>query len=290
MHKKKRGQSILDWLTVERLAVILGVLGILVLLAGHLDRLGHLDLYQLWLELYGNLGTGLVDIAITVLLIDRLSRLREQRAEMERLIREMSSRDNATAIRAVDSLRDRGALADGLLEGADLKYANLDGAILAGADLKRAYLSFGKLAGADLRNADLEGAILRAADLAEAMLINARLDGVKLLDANLQSANLHGASLRGANLAGADLNGVRGLSDERLAEAESLLRAIMPSGARYDGRFNLTADMKDLDSADVKSMAAHYDVSAAAYRRGQEWAKNKSLSVLTRGKDTDETS
>jgi uncharacterized protein YjbI with pentapeptide repeats len=95
-----------------------------------------------------------------------------------------------------------------------------------------------------------------------------------LLDANLQSANLHGASLRGANLAGADLNSARGLTDERLAEAESLLRAIMPTGARYDGRYNLPADVKGLDTADVKAMAAHYDVSPAAYKRGQAWAKN----------------
>lgn len=275
MQKKKRRPSLVDWPTVERLGILMAVLGIGILLAGHLDQVGHLDLHQLWLELYGNLGTGLVDIAITVLLIDRLNRLREDRGEIQRLVREMSSRDNSTAMRAVDTLRARGALADGTLEGADLKYANLDGAIMADANLRSAYLSFAKLAGADLRNADLEGAILRAADLAEGLLINANLDGVKLLDANLQSANLHGTSLRGANLAGADLNSVRGLSDERLAEADSLLRAIMPTGARYDGRFNLPGDVKDMDISDAKVMAAHYDVTVAAYKRGQDWARNK---------------
>lgn len=273
MKAKKRVPSVLDWLSVDRLAAILGVIGAIVLIAGHIDQVGHLDLHQLWLDMYGNLGMGLVDLAITVLLIDRLNRLRDDRSEVRRLVREMSSRDNSTALRAVDSLRGRDALADGTLVEADLKYANLDGAIMADADLRRAYLSFAKLAGVDLRGANLEDAILRAADLTEAMLINANLDGVKLLDATLQSANLHGATLRGANLAGADLNGVRGLSDARLAEAESLLRAIMPTGARYDGRFNLPADLKGLDPSDAKAIAAHYNVPLAAYKRGQEWAR-----------------
>jgi hypothetical protein len=151
MAKKRRKLTLIDWLTVERLGFVLAVAGLGILLAGHLDQVGHLDLRRLWLDLYGSIGTGLVDIAITVLLIDRLNRVREDRTEVDRLIREMGSRDNGTAIRAVDALRARRALADGTLEQADLKYANLDGAIMSEANLRGAYLSFARLAGVDLR-------------------------------------------------------------------------------------------------------------------------------------------
>jgi uncharacterized protein YjbI with pentapeptide repeats len=265
-----------EWITVERLGVILAAAGVVFLVVGSIERVGYLNLRQLWLDLYANVGTGLIDIAITVLLIDRLARAREQRAELRRLIREMGSRDNGTALRAVDDLRARGAISDGTLAAADLKYANLDGAIMAQADLRGAYFSFAKMAGADLRNANLEGAILRAADLTGALLINTNLNDIKLLDANLQSANLHGASLRGANLAGADLTEARGLSDERLAETHSLLRALMPTGACYDGRYQLAGDIRGMDTTNMKAMAAHYDVSPAAYRKGQEWAAQHS--------------
>ncbi len=259
-------------LTVEWLGLIMGMVGLIVLVSGNVGQYGHVDLPRLFQDMYGNVGTGLIDIAITVLIIDRLARRREEISEKRRLIREMSSRDNGTALRAVDELRARGHVTDGSLALADLKYGNLDAAILSGANLHGAYMSFAKLAGADLRDANLENAILRAADLTSALLLNANLRGAKLLDANLQSANLHGADVAGANLAGADLTEVRGLSDERLAEAESLLRALMPTGSRYDGRYNLPGDLEGIEAGDPKSMAAHYDIPVEAYKRGQKWA------------------
>jgi len=273
MTNKSTPPSLFQWLTVEILGLVMGLIGLAVLIVGHLNQYHQLDLYRLFQDMYGNIGAGLVDIAITVLIIDRLARRREQISEKKRLIREMGSRDNGTALRAVDELRDRGYLTDGSLRHADLKYANLDGAILSGADLRDAYLSFARLAGADLRNANLQSAILRAADLTGALLLNANLRGAKLLDANLPTANLHGADLAGANLAGADLTEARGLTDYHLARAESLLRALLPTGSRYDGRYNLPADLSSVDTTNPSVVAAHYDIPFEAYQRGQDWAR-----------------
>ena len=49
---------------------------------------------------------------------------------------------------------------------------------------------------ANLREANLEGAILRYADLKGAILRNANLEGVNLRNANLEGANLEGANLK----------------------------------------------------------------------------------------------
>ena len=91
------------------------------------------------------------------------------------------------------------------LGGADLSYANL-----VHANLNHAILSYAILSPADLGYADLSGASLFHADLSGALL-----DG----------ANLSGADLRYANL-----RDVRLLTNEQLAQAESLIGATLPDG------------------------------------------------------------
>ena len=124
----------------------------------------------------------------------------------------------------------RGAdLLNAVLSGANLHNANLLNAVLRGADLHRAVLSGADLrgadlSGADLRDADLRGTDLRGADLRNANLRNANLHGAYLLNADLRgadfryanlhnadlsSADLHNADLRGAHLSGADLRGTK---------------------------------------------------------------------------------
>ncbi len=139
----------------------------------------------------------------------------------------------------------------------DLGCANLEGAILAGAELFRADLRRADLAGADLRRADLRsgnlsGAVLRDADLRQAIFTNANLTAADLRNArircrkcperllgrfllsDLSDADLRGAdfgwsSLAGANLSGADLRGAN------LADAMDLRSAsISLQGALYD--------------------------------------------------------
>jgi len=111
--------------------------------------------------------------------------------------------EKTTIKEVVEGANLRGAdLIDADLRGANLRGANLIDANLRGADLRGA-----DLRGADLRGADLRGADLRGADLRGANLRGADLRGADLRDADLRGANLRGADLRDADLRGADLRG-----------------------------------------------------------------------------------
>ena len=115
------------------------------------------------------------------------------------------------------------------LGGANLNWAELTGANLAGADLSGAYLSradlkWANLAEAKLAGADLLEANLSRADLSESDLSGADLRGTDLREANfsrsnLGGANLSGADLRNANLSGAALRGTH-LSEANLSRAD----------------------------------------------------------------------
>jgi len=99
-----------------------------------------------------------------------------------------------------------------LLQGAELRDANLQGAYLRRANLHSAYLSRANLQGAELDDANLEGAELDDANLQGAYLRRANLQGAELDDVNLQGAeltasNLQGTKLWAANLQGAELGG-----------------------------------------------------------------------------------
>jgi hypothetical protein len=141
----------------------------------------------------------------------------------QELIRQMGSRNNKTALAAVQMLRDKGWLQDDSLAGATLWGADLRGAYLIDAQLSRtnltkvyltgAYLINAKLIGAQLSGADLSkvylsGANLTDANLDEADLTRANLDEADLTRANLQKANLRKAHMTAINLTGADLRRV----------------------------------------------------------------------------------
>ena len=103
------------------------------------------------------------------------------------------------------------------LQGADLRYANLEGvnlrnaslrnASLQGADLRYASIRNASLQGADLRNANLQYVNLQGANLEGVNLQGANLEGVNLQYVNLQGANLEGVNLRNADLRNANLQG-----------------------------------------------------------------------------------
>ena len=93
------------------------------------------------------------------------------------------------------------------LNGADLRGAHLEKAILA-----KTYLQGADLSGAHLQGADLSGAYLQGAILYEANLQGALLRGTYFQEAALGSARLQGsllprAGFQGATLAGTDLRG-----------------------------------------------------------------------------------
>jgi DNA-binding XRE family transcriptional regulator len=219
---------------------------------GYLNQNGHLYLGEalgnLLGDFYANASTELVSIAITVLIIDALVQRRETEREKRDLILQMGSPDNAFAREAVRKLRVRGWLEDGSLQGADLRKADLRGANLLAADMMRALLYDAKLSRAVLMDANLHQAglfhadmrttDLRGANLAEADLSYTDLRGADLFEADLRKARLYSADLRGAkiwaNLAGADLHWAK-VTNEQLAEAESLEGAILPDDTEYAG-------------------------------------------------------
>jgi uncharacterized protein YjbI with pentapeptide repeats len=92
------------------------------------------------------------------------------------------------------------------LDGANLRGANLHESDLRGANLREGYLGEANLSGANLSGADLSEDYLVGANLREGYLSEANLSGANLSAANLNAADLSGADLGGANLSGADLD------------------------------------------------------------------------------------
>lgn len=116
------------------------------------------------------------------------------------------------------------------LDGADLKYANLEGM----------HLCYRRGTGEDLLEAERTGVSL--ADLAEPVA-SANLSGVNLTGANLKDTDLGGvdlsfADLRNACLVGADLKDAilieAKVFDEQLRSCKTLEGATMPDGEPYD--------------------------------------------------------
>ncbi|MCP2728557.1 pentapeptide repeat-containing protein [Symplocastrum sp. BBK-W-15] len=140
--------------------------------------------------------------------------------------RNFQNADLAGARLAGADLREAN-LIGAILSKADLRHAKLDGAKLVIADLSGADLSYGSLRKAKLVGANLQAARLIGADLSWAKLANANLGNAELVGANLTGVNLTGADLTGADLTGAnldkvdlsevDLSGVR-MSDGRIGE------------------------------------------------------------------------
>ena len=138
----------------------------------------------------------------------------------------------------------RANLSGANLSGADLRRANLSGADLRCADLRGANLSCADLSGANLSGANLScaylsGADLRCANLSGANLSCAYLSGADLSGADLRGANLRRADLRCANLSGADLSGAD-LSGANLRRADipiGLVNKFYPLACPESGAF-----------------------------------------------------
>ena len=203
-----------DWLTVQRVGVVLLSLAVLSGIAGYaVEHPEGFSLQQFAGDFYANVSTELTSIAITVLIIDTLNRRRETRLEesreREQLTRQLGSSVNEVAKRASEELRARGWLTDGSLQGADLRIAHLEEAKLWKADLQGANLQWAKLKKSNLNGSVLVGANLMQANLQAAKLGGADLRGANLFEAKLYRVNFNGAYLHGANLAGAHLEGAR---------------------------------------------------------------------------------
>jgi hypothetical protein len=233
------------WRTDGRLYAIGGfLLGVMAL-----PLLGSLDGGRLAAFLQ-ELAPEAVGILVTVIVIDRMNRRRDERnaeaALKQRLIEDAASYVNDIANNAVYQMSRKGWLRGerGLLRGADLAGANLQAANLFEANLQAANLFW-----ANLQGADLAGANLQAADLREAKLQGAALTGAKLEGTNLHGATLHGANLSGAKLQAADLRKAN-LQAAQLAEAN--LQAAQLAEANLQGAELWGANLQEADLSGAK--------------------------------------
>lgn len=158
------------WRENEWLYLVVGlVAGILIL---PLLALIRADLPTLLVDLVPEA----IGITFTVVILDRLDGMREERQMRDQLIRHMYSRYNHTALQAIEDLRVLGYLSDGTV-------ANLS---LRGSNWKE-----GNLYQADLRNTDLTNARVDLADF-----VQANLEGSTLSDAQLATTwTMHGATM-----------------------------------------------------------------------------------------------
>ena len=100
-------------------------------------------------------------------------------------------------------------LQESWLNGADVRGAHLEKAILTKAHLQGTIFFKAHLQNANFRDAYLQGANLEIAHLQATDFVQARLQGAQIYRAALQGAEFFGAHLQGARLAHASLQGAR---------------------------------------------------------------------------------
>lgn len=227
-----------------------------------------------WAEISANAFTEVLGILVTLTIIDWVYENKSKKELRDRLVREMSSHDNGISRRAIQELRAHGWLTSGQLIKSWIQFANLEGAELQGADLRDSEMNQSNLSKALLYQANLANAHFQSTNFSEAWLVDANLENTWLEKADLSKSNLTNANLTNANLANANLIDAM-IDDAQLATVKTLKGCIMPSGKLYNGRFNLDADIQDMNFmigvSAISSPADYYGVEKAVYERGQEW-------------------
>lgn len=139
-----------------------------------------------------NIYTEMLSIFVTILVLDRLNEWRNTQQLKRQLTREASSRDNSTALNAVDWLRAEKWLTidddSPLLMRAKLSRASLENAYLYEANLKNTILYKCNLSHADLSKANM----------IDTFLHRATLDHTSLFNTDFRHAALGNVSLRHA--------------------------------------------------------------------------------------------
>lgn len=221
--------------TLHNIAFLLMGLSILIGILGFGIQYHSFSFRGLSNDFYANVSTELLSIAITVLVIDKLMEKREQNEQKRQLVREVRSKDNAIAVRALQELISKKWAQKGALRWAHLIFANLQNAYLKDVDLSYTWM----------RDATFEGAFMG------------------------------GAKLKGSVLVGANFKNATELTSKMLSEAKMLLAATMPNGTRYDGRFNLDGDLqigkeRGFDMSNSELAAHFYGVPLGIYLEGQK--------------------
>lgn len=201
------------------------------------------------------------DRIIELVLKDKLSKFSPDE------VRNVARTRTLTVLRGLDARR-KGLVVlflkdSGLIEREaviDLSGADLSGAFLVSASLKRVNLSEADLSRAVLRGANLSKSYLSLANLSGADLTDANLGDADLFEANLNGSDLSRSHLKGANFNGADLRSCR-LNGADVREADlsgvnlnvSDLVGANLRGANLGGAKLLGADLRlaDLSQADL---------------------------------------
>jgi uncharacterized protein YjbI with pentapeptide repeats len=185
-----------------------------------------------------NVFTEVASVLVTVIVIDRLNRRRDQQREERelkaQLVRDASSTSNEVAKNAVHQLNKREWLQGeaGLLKGENLRGANLQHSKLENANLQDVRLGDANLQDANLVRANLQDASMDDANLQDAKLVGANLQYAIMSSANLQGAHLFLANLQHTHLIRTNLQDAI-LSDAQL-QAANLWNANL-SGANLQG-------------------------------------------------------
>lgn len=214
LHKRMRGAFTGDWLTVQRLGLILVALAVINAIIGYaLTHPEEVSFQAFMADFYPNVSTELLSIATTVLIIDGLNRRRDAKQEaaheQDALARQLGSRLPDVTARAVEEARKRGFLTDGSMQERDFQGASLEEAKLWKADFQGANFKWAKL-----KSANLNAACLLSATFVQANLQTAELNSVDARAANFHEAKLYRAAcnrsgFQHADFTGAHLEGVK---------------------------------------------------------------------------------
>ncbi|MCB9109608.1 MAG: pentapeptide repeat-containing protein [Anaerolineales bacterium] len=152
----------------------------------------------------------------------------------------------------------------------------------------------------DLSHKNLESIDFTGADLIEANLSYANLRNVNFFNAKMQRVNFTGADTSGALFEGVNFSDSN-ITIEQLCASNSLKRAILPNGMKYDGRYNLKNELtlitknyfltskillyllpnalliSSLIFYVQKHIASYYGISTEEYLKGQKWAKDNGI-------------
>lgn len=128
--------------------------------------------------------------------------------------------------------------------GRSFAYAQIDGEVLAGADLQGASFYGGSLREVDLRGAKLTHSQFKSADLTGAQLEGARVNASDLIGVTLRQARLAGADLTGAALQRADCTDV---DFRRVNFGNARLGGSIFKGAVLDHVLLSSTDFSDTD-------------------------------------------
>lgn len=185
------------------------------------------------LAYWTNVFTESLGVVFTIVVLGAWNTRQNKKDLQKRLVREAGSRDNSTAVSAVDWMREEGWLTglEKLLSEKTFKNANLQNADFSGADLTKTGFVQCNCQNANFDNTNLEkggfvGGRANGARFSGANLIGVRFSGTFFREARFINANMAGAVFERAELSGAYMYNAN-LEGSHIDGATSLKGAIL---------------------------------------------------------------